>query len=226
MNDSFIDKDADNDFEIIRVRRDHNMTSTSRFHAALTVHDMIDLWAINNAAETTLSLFHVVEFLIIPISTTLTLAQQQRNQRAVTTTSKALRATLGLLYLCMNELDIFIHSEINTRTLRSEDTSLIFKSSSEQDTRLSWSWILLHYHSLHQRTIVILLRRHYWLTREEVLIVCLERISTRNPWHYLIPRNFGGRLARWSGAFEWFINFIYVRFYHNISGKSMSMWKN
>ena len=33
-------------------------------------------------------------------------------------------------------------------------------------------------------------------------------------------------MARWSDAFEWFINQIFVRFYHKVSGKSLKMWSS
>jgi hypothetical protein len=61
-------------------------------------------------------------------------------------------------------------------------------------------------------------------TGEEVLIVCLMRLATGDPWTRLIPQNFGGDIRQWSGAFSWFCNHLFVLFYHKISGQSIEMW--
>ena len=66
--------------------------------------------------------------------------------------------------------------------------------------------------------------RRYAFTGEELLIICLARIATGDPWCRLIPGNFGGGISRWSSGFEWFINYLFETFYHKISGKSMNMW--
>ena len=47
---------------------------------------------------------------------------------------------------------------------------------------------------------------------------------TGDPWHCLIPTNFGGGISRWVEAFEWFVNFLFTRFFNKISGDSMRMW--
>ena len=49
-------------------------------------------------------------------------------------------------------------------------------------------------------------------------------MATGDPWNRLIPLNFGGGISRWSEAFEWFINDIFVRFYNKISGTSLQRW--
>ena len=39
----------------------------------------------------------------------------------------------------------------------------------------------------------------------------------------MILMNFGDGLARWSDVFDWFINHMFIHFYHKISGKSLAM---
>lgn len=70
-------------------------------------------------------------------------------------------------------------------------------------------------------TTVILPRRQYRFTKEEILVVCLAKLATGEPWNRLIPLNFGGGILRWSDALELFINDISVQFYNKISGTSL-----
>jgi len=49
---------------------------------------------------------------------------------------------------------------------------------------------------------------------EEILIICLAKIATGDPWIRLIPGFFGGDLRRWSFAFRWFINHLFINFFH------------
>ena len=58
-------------------------------------------------------------------------------------------------------------------------------------------------------TKIVLPRKRYAFTGEELLIACLSRIATGDPWCRLIPSNFGGGLSRWSDGFEWFINYLF-----------------
>ncbi len=64
----------------------------------------------------------------------------------------------------------------------------------------------------------------YQFTGEEVLIVCLARIASGDPWTWLIDGFFGGDPRRWTYAFRWFINHLFVLFYHKILGRSMEIW--
>ena len=73
-------------------------------------------------------------------------------------------------------------------------------------------------------TVVIGPRQRYRFSGEELLIVCLTRIATGDPWTRLIPSHFGGDARRWSIAFRWFINHLLVIFYHKISGGSIAGW--
>jgi hypothetical protein len=56
------------------------------------------------------------------------------------------------------------------------------------------------------------------------LIVSLARLATGEPWTRLISGNFGGDVRRWSAAFRWFVEHIFVNFYHKISGTSIESW--
>jgi hypothetical protein len=70
---------------------------------------------------------------------------------------------------------------------------------------------------------VITQDRHSF-TREEILIICLARLATGDPWTRLIPGNFGGDIRRWSYAFRWFIEHLFINFYHKISRNSIEPW--
>jgi hypothetical protein len=71
---------------------------------------------------------------------------------------------------------------------------------------------------------VITTQQRHQFTGEEILIVCLAKIGTGIPWTHLIPDNFGGDVWRWSAGFRWFINHLFIHFYHKISGHSIEMW--
>jgi hypothetical protein len=71
---------------------------------------------------------------------------------------------------------------------------------------------------------VIITQQRHRFTSEEILIVCLAKIATGIPWTRLIPDNFGGDVRRWSWGFRWFINHLFVTFYHKISGRSIEIW--
>jgi hypothetical protein len=64
----------------------------------------------------------------------------------------------------------------------------------------------------------------YIFTGEEVLLVCLTRIATGNNFYDFIPCKFGGSAAKWSIAFKWFIDHLFLTFYHKITGNSMLQW--
>jgi hypothetical protein len=73
-------------------------------------------------------------------------------------------------------------------------------------------------------TVVIGPRQRYRFSGEELLIVCLTRIATGDPWTRLIPSHFGGDDRRWSAAFHWFIDHLFINFYHKISARSIEGW--
>jgi hypothetical protein len=83
---------------------------------------------------------------------------------------------------------------------------------------------LLMAHLQIPNSVVVGPRQRYRFSGEELLIVCLTRIATGDPWTRLIPSHFGGNARRWSIAFRWFINHIYITFYHKISGRSIEGW--
>jgi hypothetical protein len=57
-----------------------------------------------------------------------------------------------------------------------------------------------------------------------LLIVCVAKNATGDPWIRLIPGYFGGDVRRWSFGFRWFVNHLFNHFYHKISGRSIEMW--
>jgi len=83
----------------------------------------------------------------------------------------------------------------------------------------------LHQLLLHWRIpAVIVTGQRYSFTGEEVLIISLAKLATGDPWTRLIPGFFGGDVRRWTAAFRWFVNHLFVQFYHKISGESIQMW--
>ena len=88
---------------IIGVRQINRALSLARRHAALTVHERIDLHSLLASAETTTSLVHVVEHIILLLSTSLALAKRQNDHRLISVTSKALKYTFACSnYAIMN----------------------------------------------------------------------------------------------------------------------------
>jgi hypothetical protein len=83
---------------------------------------------------------------------------------------------------------------------------------------------LLMVHLRIPNRVVIGPRHRYRFGGEELLIVCLARIATGDPWTRLIPSHFEGDARRWSSAFRWFLNHIFVNFNHKISGQSIEGW--
>jgi hypothetical protein len=79
-----------------------------------------------------------------------------------------------------------------------------------------------------------LLKLHWWIpditdnryrfTGEEVLIICLARISSGSFWIHFVLRNFGGDCRRCSFNFRRFTNYLYINFYHKISGRLIEKW--
>jgi hypothetical protein len=61
-------------------------------------------------------------------------------------------------------------------------------------------------------------------TGEEVLLVCLTCIATGDAFYDFIPAKFGGSTPKWSIAFKWFIDHVFITFYHKITGNSMLQW--
>ena len=210
--------DRERSDDIIGVRQIIRATSLARRHAALTVHEQIDLRALLEVAEITTSLMHVIEHLIILLSASLALAKRENNRPIVSATSNALKVSLGMIELCQNELDMLVELEVDIRALRTEQGPPLilqphrnrkieslppdFSHNYTRFTKEQLRYLLLH---LRLPDVVILPRRRYRFTGEEILIVCLARIATGDPWYRLIPNNFGGGITRWTEAFQWFI---------------------
>ena len=230
--------DRDRGDDIIGVQEINCATSLARRHAALTVHEQIDLRALLEVAEITISLMHVIEHLIILLSTSLALAKRENDRPIISATSNALKVSLGLLEICNNELDMLVEAEIDICALLPEQGPPLilhphrnrtidslqpnFAHNYTRFTKEQLRHLLKH---LRLPDVVILPRRRYRFTGEEILIVCMARIATGDPWHRLIPINFGGGITRWTDAFKWFIDFVFTHFYHKISGKSLGMWR-
>ncbi len=141
-----------------------------------------------------------------------------------------------LLTFCFHELDVLVQQDDALLNLRygqlypleqlppknraideiSEEFAYTFTRFTKDQLRILF---------LHLRIPqVIIIPNHHRFTGEEVLIISLARLATGDPWTRLIPGNFGGNVRRWSAAFRWFIEHIFITFYHKISGSSIEMW--
>ncbi len=70
----------------------------------------------------------------------------------------------------------------------------------------------------------IVTEQQHHFSGEEILIICLAKIATGDPWIRLTPGYFGGDVRLWSFAFRWFITHLFVNFFHKISGRSIEIW--
>ena len=224
----------DEDYDIIGVRHTQHNTTFARRDTAISVNESIELRELVEVADTVISLQSTIHTLS---TITLTLAARLRNSPIINVIIKLYRVILALLALCENELDVLTQVEVDIRALRPEDRPPLVlhpiknRTIDELDptfalalTRFTKEQLRKIYLHLRLPPTIILPRRRYRFSGEELLIVCLARIATGDPWNRLIPMNFGGGLARWGEAFEWFVEHIFVNFYNKISGNSMEMW--
>jgi hypothetical protein len=123
-----------------------------------------------------------------------------------------------LLFLRRYQLFPLVHSPPRNRSIDeiSEEKAKELTRFTKEQLRL----LLLHW----RMPDVIVTGPRYQFTGEEVLLICLSKIATGDPWTRLIDGFFGGDPRRWSYAFRWFINHLFVLFYHKISGRSMEIW--
>ena len=149
---------------------------------------------------------------------------------------RALKYNKCLFLFCSYEIDSLIEEETNLLFLRQhqllplENTpprnrsiDEISEEKARELTRFTKEQlrILLQHWRIPE---VVNCGPRYQSTGEEVLIICLAKIATGDPWTRLIDGFFGGCPRRWSYAFRWFINHLFTLFYHKISGRSMEMW--
>jgi hypothetical protein len=137
-----------------------------------------------------------------------------------------------LLIFCFHELDLSIQRNDELLNIHEDQVIPLFNSPprnrlidevTEED---AYAWtgfckhqlrlLMVHLHILN--TVVVGPRQRYRFSGEELLIVCLTRIATGDPWTRLTPSHFGGDVRCWSIAFCWFIHHMYITFYHKISG--------
>lgn len=154
---------------------------------------------------------------------------------------RSLQALLNyncLLTFCFHELDVLIKSDGLLMNVCGSQEIPIFNRPprnrtinelSEEDTYalprfLNHQLCLLMVHLWILNTVVICSRHRYRFCSEELLIVCLMPLATGDPWMTLIPSNFWGDAIDWNIAFHWFIDHLFIIFYHIISGKSIEGW--
>jgi hypothetical protein len=118
--------------------------------------------------------------------------------------------------------DPAVHAENNTpKNRRIDDLS---EDEAYRWTRFTKAQLHLLYLHLRIPEWLPSTASRYIFTGEEVLLVALTRIATGDAFYDFIPSKFGGDGAKWSDAFKWFINHIFLTFYHKITGNSMLQW--
>jgi hypothetical protein len=140
--------------------------------------------------------------------------------------------------ICFLELDVLIERDDALLNVQAHQEIPIFnfpprnRAIDDLSEENAYAWTRFRKHQLrllmvHLRipnTVVIGPRHRYRFSGEEILIICLSRLATGDPWTRLIPSHFGGDPRRWSVAFCWFIDHLFVSFYHKISGQSIEGW--
>ena len=90
-----------------------------------------------------------------------------------------------------------------------------------QHTRFTKSEISRLHRLWHIPDIFRIERRRNVAPGETVMIVSLTYLALGEPWYRLIPNYFGGDPREWGSFFKLFINHLYQKFYHRISGDSL-----
>ena len=141
-----------------------------------------------------------------------------------------------LLTVCFHELDLLIERDDLLCNIHGDQEIPIFNlpprnrtidELSEED-----AYALTRFRKHQLRLLMLHLRipntvaigPRYRFSGEELLIVCLTRFATGDPWTRLIPSHFGGEVRRWSFAFRWFVDHLFITFFHKISGRSIEGW--
>jgi hypothetical protein len=143
-----------------------------------------------------------------------------------------------LLTFCFYELDVLIKSDDVLMNVHASQEIHVFNKPpcngtidalSEKD---AYAWTQFHKHQLRLLMVHLCIpnivvggpRQRYRFSGEELLAVCLSFLATGDPWTRLIPIHFGGDVRCLSAAFHWFINNLFIKFYHKISGQSIEGW--
>lgn len=82
---------------------------------------------------------------------------------------------------------------------------------------------LLMIHLWIPRGDLVLPSRNHFLM-EPILIISMTKIATWECWCWMIRSKFGGNPYDWCNTFTWFVDHMFVTYYHNISRNSASQW--
>jgi hypothetical protein len=141
-----------------------------------------------------------------------------------------------LLTFCFHELDLLVQNDDALLNIRYGQLYPLEnsppKNRSIDEISEEFSYNFTHFTKEQLRLLMLHLRipcfvithDHHKFTEDEILIICLARLATGDPWTRLIPGNFGGDIRRWSYAFRCFIDHLFVNFYHKISANLIVSW--
>jgi hypothetical protein len=235
-----MDLQEDNDVEemfneIVRRRNIARRTNWCLRSTALTQRDVAIAACIHSSISLYITLFYLV---LYQINITNQIIMRYNNHRSpfFRRLQRALKYYKCLYLFCSYEVDLLVEEETNLLFLRRNDLFPLVNApprnrsiddlseeTAKQLTRFMKDQLrilLLHWRIPND----IVTGPRYQFTGEEVVIVCLARIATGDPWTRLIDGFFGGDPRRWRYAFRLFINHLFVMFYHKISGRSMEIW--
>jgi hypothetical protein len=127
-----------------------------------------------------------------------------------------------LVGICHDQWDAMVAREVDTPP-RNQSLDEISDGDAFRLTRFRKSQLqlLIQHWRIPDRIVT---DHRYCFTGEEILVVCLSKNATGLSWMQLCKDTFRGDPRRWSHGFKWFINHLFVTFYHKISGCSIELW--
>jgi hypothetical protein len=229
--------DDDDDFynEIIRLRHITRRTNWRLRSTSLSQRDVALLASIQSSLSFYLTFMYMVLFHLNHVYQSI-LHNNDRQSFIFGRLLRALKNYQCLFTFCCHEIDILLEDEADLSFLRRHQlpplttgpprNRVINELTDEVAyslTRFTKEQLRLLFAHFRMPEVIVTEHRHHF-SGEEVLIVCLAKIATGDPWIRLIPGFFGGDVRRWSFAFRWFVDHLFINFFHKISGRSIEIW--
>ena len=186
---------SDDDIEFTgRIIQPQNCTSSRCRYLSTNVYEAMDLRSIRDHAQRLLDVLMNVELFLLMAAVVLSIAKKIGKLCLLRKLVHLLKIILAFIALCENELDLLSEAEIDICAIRTDefqplvvypninrkidDLELDFAQRMTRFTKEELKLLLLH---LRIPQFVITSRQRYKFTGEEILIVCLARITTGDP---------------------------------------------
>jgi hypothetical protein len=235
------DDDLVDDFynQIVRRRNIARRTNLRHHSFSLSQREVALAATIQSSTSFFITLAFAIMITMNQITTAIIFSRRRLGGPDSPYTGRLLRVLIYyqcLLTFCFHEIDALVQEDDALLNIRYgqlfplENSPPKNRSIDELSEEFSYSFTCftkdqLRLLFLHLRIPGLVITQHWHhFTGEEILIICLARLATGDPWARLIPGNFGGDVRRWSYAFRWFIEHIFINFYHKISGSSIERW--